>query len=251
MNTCYNPFSLEGKTILVTGASSGIGKACAIECAKAGARLILVARNEDRLKTTLSELDGDGHKFFICDLSDSEQIESLVSKIDSLDGLVLCAGIGKVAPIKFSSEKHFKRIFQTNFFSYTEFIRLSVKGKKLNPGSSVVFMDSVGGVTKFTFGNAMYGSSKAALNSYMKFCARELASNKIRVNCVCPGMVETPLIRNGAFGDEQLNLDIMQYPLGRYGQPNEIAMGVLYLLSDASAWVTGISLIIDGGYSIV
>ena len=250
MGVSYNPFSLEGKTILVTGASSGIGQETAIQCSKLGAKLIVTARNEDRLRSTLSQLDGEGHQLFLADLTCQEDAERLVNEIGQINGLVLCAGKGMTSPFPFSSREKFDEIFNVNFFAPVELLRLLVKKKKLEKGSSVVIVSSIGGIASFSLGNGVYGASKAALNSTMKFCARELAPKKIRVNTVNPGMVNTKLIQGGSISEEQHKLDMEKYPLKRYGEPEDIAFGIIYLLSNASSWVTGHSLIIDGGVTI-
>lgn len=246
-----NPFSLEGKTILVTGASSGIGKSIAVECSKLGAKIIISARDSERLNSTLSLLHGDGHLVINADLVTEDGINSLVSHIDAVDGAVLCAGKGVTLPVKFSSRIHMDNLFNLNFFSTVELVRVLYKKKKFHKGASIVLIDSVGGITRISPGNAIYGATKAALNSYMKFCAKEFSVSGIRVNCICPGMVDTPLIHRGTLSEEQLQQDAKKYPCGRYGRPEDVAYGAIYLLSDASSWVTGTSLFIDGGVSIV
>lgn len=250
MGVSYNPYSLEGKTILVTGASSGIGKETAIQCSKMGAKVIITARNEERLKETLSSLEGDGHQMILAELTDQEDVERLVGEVSALQGLVLCAGKGMTSPFPFSTREKYDEIFNVNFFAPVELLRLLVKKKKLDKESSVVFVSSIGGVKSFQLGNGVYGASKAAINSTMEFCAKELAAKKIRVNSVNPGMVNTKLIQSGTISEEQYKLDMEKYPLKRYGEPEDIALGIIYLLSDASSWVTGHSLVIDGGYTI-
>ncbi len=247
MGVVYNPFSLEGKTILVTGASSGIGQATAIECSKMGAKVVMTGRNAERLQETFSQLEGEGHSWMTADLTKEDEIVSLVDKIDKINGLVLCAGKGLSLPIMFSTREKFDEIFNVNFFSPIELLRLLAKKKKLATESSVVFILSIGGTGRWTPGNAIYGSSKAALKSMVQFNAIELAPKQIRVNGICPGMVETPLIHHGTLTQEQLDEDKKHYPLKRYGQPTDIANGVIYLLSNASSWVTGQSIVIDGG----
>ena len=246
----YNPYSLEGKIILITGASSGIGRATAIECSKMGAKLIITGRDEVRLKETFDQLDGIEHKYVIADLTTNEGLTELVNEVDVFNGLVLCAGKVLTAPVPFATRDKFDDIFEINFFSPIELLRLLLKEKKLLKDSSVIFVSSIGGIISFNYGNAIYGASKAAFNSIMKVCAKELAVRKIRVNSVNPGMVETKLANQGSFSQEQKELNIQQYPLKRYGNPEDIAFGIIYLLSDASSWVTGTSLIIDGGISI-
>lgn len=245
-----NPFSLEGKNILVTGASSGIGQATAVQCSKLGAKVIVTARNEERLNETLSKMEGDRHEIVIAELTHQADLEKLVDAIDNVNGVVLCTGKGMTSPFSFSTREKFDTVFEINFFAPVELLRLLVKKKKLVKESSVVFVSSVGGNNSFNVGNGVYGASKAALNSMMKFCAKELAPRKIRVNSVNPGMVNTKLIQGGSISEEQHKLDMEKYPLKRYGEPEEIAYGIIYLLSDASSWVTGHSLVIDGGLTI-
>ena len=246
----YNPFSLEGKTVLVTGASSGIGQETAIQCSKMGAQVLATARNVERLKETVSQMEGDGHKMIVADLTNQDDVNRLVGEVESLKGLVLCAGKGMTSPFPFSTRDKYDEIFDVNFFAPVELFRLLVRKKKLEKDASVVFVSSIGGNGSYSLGNGVYGASKAAVNSTMKFCARELASKKIRVNSVNPGMVNTKLIQGGAISEEQHKLDMEKYPLKRYGEPEDIAFGIIYLLSDASSWVTGHSLVIDGGVTI-
>ena len=242
-----NPFTLEGKTILVTGASSGIGKATAIACSKMGAKVVITGRNEDRLNETYHGLEGTGHSMFIGDLTDSSCIERIVADIPSLNGAVFCAGIATVKPVLFSQPKEYKSYFDVNFFSPIELLRLLAKKKKLTKGSSCVFIASIGGNYIWSPGNAIYGTTKAALKSAVNYFAVELAPKRIRVNSICPGMVETPLIKTDAYSQEQVETDKAVYPLGRYGKPEDIAYASIYLLSDASEWMTGSHIVIDGG----
>jgi len=250
MDTSYNPFSLEGKKILITGASSGIGQETAIQCSRLGAQIILTGRDKGRLNETYNQLSGEGHIQMIADLTIQEELENLVSSISDLDGVVLCAGKPKTLPFPFCTRENFDDVFNINFFSPIELLRLLVKKKKLNKNSSVVFVSSIGGVRAYGASNSIYGASKSAIDSMMKTCARELAPKKIRVNSVNPGMVETKLIHVGTITEEQLEADKKTYPLQRYGNPYDIAMGIVYLLSDASSWVTGHPLVIDGGKTI-
>jgi len=249
----YNPFSLEGKTILVTGASSGIGRAIATECAKMGANLIITARNEERLNAAFAGLDvesGQVHKVVIADLREAEQVETLITETGKIDGLVLCSGKGLTLPFQFSSRDRFDDIFETNFYAPVELMRMLYKKKQINKEASIVILVSLGGTEIFSGGNSIYGASKAALNSIMKFCAKEFAPRKVRVNSICPGMVDTPLIHRGTVSEEQLQEDMKRYPLKRYGVPQDIAYNAVYLLSDASSWMTGHSMVLDGGISI-
>ncbi len=250
MNTCYNPFSLEGKTILVTGASSGIGRATAIECSKMGASVIITARNQERLEKTLSMMQGDTHIARTLDVLDADSMAEFVNWLPALDGMVLCAGISVLTTAQFATPAKFQKVFQTNFFATVELTRLILKNKKISNGSSIVAIASIAGHSHYSYGNSMYGASKAALSSWMKFLAKELAIKNIRVNCICPGMVKTPLTAPGSLTQEQLEADEARYPLKRYGKPEEIAYACVYYLSDASSWVTGTNFVIDGGVTI-
>lgn len=245
----YNPFTLKGKTILVTGASSGIGQATAVECAQMGAEVVITGRDTKRLQAT-ADLVGTPKTLIAADLTNQEDVEHLVAALPPLDGAVLCAGNSTTLPLQFGSREKFDEMFNVNFFAPVELLRLMYKKKVLQKGASVVLIASIGGTHSFMPGNGVYGASKAALNSLMKYAAREYASRKIRVNSICPGMVDTPLIHRGTITEEQLAEDAKRYPLGRYGKPDDIANGVVYLLSDASSWLTGHDLVIDGGFSI-
>lgn len=250
METKKNPFSLEGKTILVTGASSGIGRETALSCARMGANVVITGRNAERLKETFDQLETSNKTQFLADMTVNEDVESLVASLPPLDGAVLCAGNSITLPLQFGTREKFDDMFDVNFFAPMELLRLIYKKKLLQKGASVVLIASIGGTHSFMPGNGVYGASKAALNSVMKYAAREYASRKVRVNSICPGMVDTPLIHRGAITEEQLAEDAKRYPLGRYGRPEDIANGALYLLSDASSWLTGHDLVIDGGFSI-
>ena len=246
-----NPFSLEGKKILVTGASSGIGRATAIECSNLGASLVITGRNETRLNETLSSLSSADHKAMIADITCSDDLENLINSVDTIDGLVMCAGKGMMLPMQFSTRDKFIDVLDSNFLYPVELLRILIKKKKLKKNSSVVVVSSMGGTHFYTVGNGIYGASKAALDSYMKFSARELAPKGIRVNRVLPAMVDTPLIHHSSVSKEEHDKDAQTYPLKRYGRPEDVAYAIIYLLSDASSWVTGTSLVIDGGKSLV
>ena len=250
MGVTYNPYSLEGKCILVTGASSGIGRTTAIECSKLGAQLIITGRSEERLKTTFSYLESSGNFSFLADLTNQQDVFQLVEKTPILDGVVLCAGKAAVKPFAYCKPSLFEDIFEVNFFSQVELVRLLLKNNKLSKNASIVVVASVGGVYDHTIGNTVYGTSKASLNAFTKYCALELASKKIRVNSVNPGVIQTEMVKVGLITEEQYAKDIQKYPLGRYGETKDVSYGIIYLLSDASSWVTGHSLVIDGGLTI-
>ena len=246
----YNPYSLEGKTILVTGASSGIGRTTAIECSKMGAKMVITARNEERLKETLSALEGDGHKMLLADLGNEEDLDKLVSELPKLDGIVNNAGFTKTLPLQFVKREQLAEVLNVNTIAPILLLHKILKKKLLNNGSSVVFTSSIAGLGLTAPGNSMYTSSKGAISAYIKNAALELAPKKIRVNAVCPGMVKTSIMELGTVTASQLEEDEKKYPLGRYGEPRDIALSIIYLLSNASAWVTGTNMVIDGGISL-
>ncbi len=248
--TGYNPYSLEGRTILVVGASSGIGQRTAIECSKLGAKVVICARKPDALQETLTQMEGEGHQILLAELTNQEDLERLSKECPVVDGLVLSAGKGLTLPIQFATREKYDEIMDVNFYSQVETLRLLLKKKKISKGSSVVFVSSIGGVKIFNVGGAIYGASKSAIDATMKFCAKELAPKRIRVNSVNPGMTRTKFIERGTLTEEQFMADAEKYPLKRYGEPIDIALGIIYLLSDASSWVTGQALCIDGGITI-
>lgn len=250
MEMRFNPFSLENKTILVTGASSGIGQATALACAGMGANVVITGRDPGRLQATSDQLGSQCKAMIPADLTVTVDVETLIKALPPLDGAVLCAGNSTTLPLQFGTREKFDEMFDVNFFAPVELLRMLYKKKVLQKGASVVLIASIGGTHSFMPGNGVYGASKAALNSVMKFAAREYSSRKVRVNSICPGMVDTPLIHRGTITEEQLAEDAKRYPLGRYGQPEDIANGAVYLLSDASSWLTGHDLVIDGGFSI-
>lgn len=246
-----NPFSLENKKILITGASSGIGQATAIECSKLGAQIVITGRNEERLNSTLNSLHGDGHIVMSADLNNNKSIGMLIDQSPQYDGIVLSVGKNIITPIIFSNRDKYFDIFNTNLFSQIELVRLLLSAKKIKNNASLVFVVSIGGTSNFSVGYSIYGASKAALKSYISYCALELSHKKIRVNGVCPGMVNTPMTHDSNLTQQQIDADIEKYPLKRYGSAEEISYGIIYLLSDASSWFTGQFLVIDGGRSLL
>jgi len=244
-----NPFSLSNKIILITGASSGIGKSIAIECSKMGAKLVITGRNSERLSDTYHQLYETGHQQIIADLNDELQVKKLVEQIPNLHGVVLCAGIDKRMPVKFLNREDFDKIMQTNFFSPSLLAQLLLKRKKIEKKSSIVIISSIAAFAA-DMGHAMYSASKGALNSFARVMALELAPQQIRVNCIQPGVVDTNMLQSGILTEEQFREEEKRYPLGRFGKPEDIAYSAIYLLSDATSWVTGSSLIIDGGITL-
>lgn len=247
----YNPYSLEGKTILVTGASSGIGQATAIECSKMGAEVVVTARNKERLEQTMSMLDGNNHSMIISDLADIESLNQLVEQMPVINGFSYNAGIACIKPVVFYKENDIQTVMQTNAIAAAMLTKACMKKKKLAKGASLVFTSSIEGPFGTGKGNGVYGMSKAALSAFVKTAALELSAKGVRCNTINPGMVKTPLITSGEISEEQLQLDAQKYPLGRYGEPHEIALATIYLLSDAAAWITGTELKIDGGITLL
>lgn len=245
-----NPFSLEGKTILITGAASGIGRATAKECANMGASLVLMDLNVDGLDSVKNEIGDKTIPSFAIDLTDYELLCNAVSQLPKLDGVFSNAGIVKSLMAKFSGKEDMEKIFEVNTFSHINLIQQLIAQKKLNKGASIVFTSSMSGVYAGLVGGSLYGATKAAIVGYTKALAIELAPRGIRVNTIHPGMIETPLTKGTALSQNVLNEDAKNYPLGRYGKPEEVAYAVVYLLSDATVWMTGSKLLLDGGYSV-
>lgn len=246
----YNPFSLEGKTILVTGASSGIGRAVAVECSKMGALVFLSARNEARLRETMDMMEGDGHQIITADLTNEADILALVEQLPVLDGVVLNAGVAGLVPTQAISAAKLQEMQQINLNAPILLTRSLVKKRKLNNPSSLVFTSSAAGVYRTSVGNAIYATTKCGIDAFMRTAALELASRGIRCNSVNPAMIETELIKNLPVSEEEKEKNLARYPMHRYGKPEEVAYAVIYLLSDAAAWTTGTALKIDGGLTL-
>lgn len=250
MKQCSDsPFSLSGKKILITGASSGIGKACALFCAELGADIIAIGRNSARLKETFDQINelGGENQYIEADLTDDSQLENIVSNVDSIQGLVFSAGTVNVSPVAFTDFKKIEDLINVNFKPVAFLTQQLLKKKKLKSGSSVVAISSALGNVGFMPGNASYGVSKASVEAWMKYCALEYAKKNIRFNCIQPGGIETPMANLENLTEEQKKADISQVPMGRYGQPEEIAAAACFLLSDVASYITGASIAIDGG----
>ena len=240
-----NPFTLSGKTILVTGASAGIGRGIAIACAGMGAQVILTARNTERLQDTLAMLEGKGHTCIVADLTKEKERTTLVEQLPMLDGVVQCAGVGSRVPCKMLTQDDLDHVMKTNAEAPMLLQAQLLSEKKIKKQASLVYIASAA-ATMPSSGNAVYSASKAAMIAYAKCLAQELAPRQIRVNCISPTMVWTDLALVGATV-EQLQEAQQLYPLKRYGQPEDIANLAIYLLSDASAWMTGSNIEITGG----
>ena len=244
--TGFNPFSLEGKTILVTGASSGIGRGIAVTCSKMGATMIINGRNKERLHETLSLMEGENHLVAVCDLTMSTSLIEMVGNLPKLDGVVQCAGMGQRKPCKDLLLEDVNQVMDVNFIAPVMLQAELLRQKKINKGASIVFVASIASLSS-SFGNSVYSASKGAIISYANCLALELAPRKIRVNCISPAMVWTDLILVDGTDEVRLKEDEQKYPLKRYGQPEDIANLAVYMLSDASTWMTGSNVKISGG----
>lgn len=242
----FNPFTLKDKTVLVTGGSSGIGRGIAIECSKAGAQVIIVGRNEAKLKDTVQSLSGEGHQYIIGDLTQENDITAIVNKLPKLNGVVHCAGIGHRKMCKQILPEDVDTVMNINFKAPVLLQSSLLANKKMQAAASIVFIASKAAESP-SAGNAIYSASKGAIISYSKCLAIELASRQIRVNCICPAMVWTDLILHGTATKEDLEQEQLKYPLKRYGQPVDVANLAIYILSDASAWMTNSCLDLTGG----
>ena len=246
----YNPFSLEGKTILITGGAGGIGTAAAKTCVGLGARVILTDIREEALATTLATLpsSAEPNLCFTADLTDAEQLAAFVDFCSILDGVVCNAGVMKLTLTQFITEEELTRIQKINLNAPILLTRSLLKKKKVRKGGSIVFTASAAGVYRVSPGNGIYATTKCGIDAFMRTVALEFGPKGIRCNSVNPGMVETALI--GSFTEGQKEKEKQNYPLRRFAQPEDIANGIAYLLSDASSFVTGTALKIDGGMTL-
>lgn len=247
----FNPFSIAGKTILVTGAGSGMGKATAVACSRMGAKVVAIAHKLEDCENIMPTLEGAGHQAFALDLSDEESWKPMLGADFILDGIASCAGIAYMSPFSFIGNDEIDRVFGVNFRGPVMLVRSLLKKKKLNKGASVVFVSSVDGPKVVHPGNSVYSASKSALVGMARNMAIDLAPKKIRVNCILPGTTDTPMIRTDNVTEEDLAENVKKFPLKRYGTPEDMAFAIIYLLSDASSFVTGTELVVDGGYSLV
>ena len=254
METRFSPFSLNGKNIIVTGASSGIGQRIAVSCSQMGARVAMIARNKERLEETRSQMSGEGHVIVSYDLTDLEHqkglVADIVEKMGLIDGLVNCAGISTVLPLKLMIPETVEQYFRTNVYAPIELTRQVLGVKNVNKqGASVIFFASVMGVVGEN-AKSLYSMTKGAVISGARSLAIEYAKKKIRVNVVSPGVVVTPINAHQPYiaVPEKRAILEAKHPLG-LGETEDIANACVFLLSDASKWITGQNLVIDGGYS--
>lgn len=251
-----NPFAIEGKTILVTGATSGIGRAAAVTCAQMGAKVIAVGRNQEKLADLQAELESGElreleHLYISADITDKAQVQALVETVSGIDGIACCAGVADMSPFAFVFQEEIEQVFQINCFAPVMLVNRLLKAKKLSKGSSVVFVSSVDGPKIVHAGNSVYSGSKSALVGMARNMAIDLVGKKIRVNCVLPGTTDTPMIHTGSATDETLAETAKSLPMKRFAQPKEIANAIIFLLSDAASYITGTEITVDGGNSII
>ena len=240
-------FSLKGKTIIVTGASSGIGKQTAIDLSKAGATIIITGRNEERLNETFYALQGESHIHFTADLLDFDSLVTHAERLPVLNGIVHSAGVTGHLPAKFIGANDISEILRINYMAPVLLTAALLRKKKVAPSASIVFLSSI--TTKYPYyGGALYGSSKAALEAYSRVLSIELAAKGIRSNCVSPSFVRTPMVDDAGktISNEVLEKFEKIMPLG-FGEPSDVSSAILYLLSDASKWVTGSNMVLGGG----
>jgi NAD(P)-dependent dehydrogenase (short-subunit alcohol dehydrogenase family) len=245
-----NPFSLKEKNILVTGASSNIGRQIAIRCSEMGGNMVVLGRNEDRLRETYNDLTPTNNQQIVFDLLEQEKIPQLVEKLPVLDGIVMSAAVFDTTVIRHISGDKLRRMFDTNTFGNIILLQQLLKKKKVNLSASVIFISSVASYRPYK-GNSLYSATKGAINSFSKVAALELSSQKIRVNCIHPGIVKRITgLREGVITVEEQKKEEERFPLG-FGHPDDIAYAAVYLLSDRARWITGTDMIVDGGQSII
>jgi NAD(P)-dependent dehydrogenase (short-subunit alcohol dehydrogenase family) len=243
-----NPFSLEGRTILVTGASSGLGRQIALSCAEMGARLVISGRDQTRLDATLGELAGNGHRRIAAELTDPAQLQRLAEEAQTLNGVVHCAGISRLAPIRMASSNHLSEVWKINYEAPILLTQRLIGKNQVAPEGSILFLSSIAAFIGVA-GVGVYSGSKAALIATMRCLAMEVVRRKIRVNCLAPALVETPLLEATEKMVADIEVTRSSYPLG-FGKPEDVANAAIFFLSSASRWITGTTLVMDGGLTI-
>ena len=250
----HSPFSLKNKNIMITGASSGIGRQCAISCSLMGANVVLVARNEQRLKETYQKLAPGNHLFFCQDITEYKKLKDIVieavSKIGLITGFIHSAGIEITLPARSMNSEKYEQLFATNVISGFEIAKIISNKKFINhQGASFVFIASITGIFGVK-GLVGYSSSKGALIAGARSLSLELAARNITVNCISPGLIMTDLMKKffSKLENDQLENRVRNYPLG-IGRTEDVANACVFLLSDAAKWITGTNLVVDGGRS--
>lgn len=246
-----NSFNLSSKTILVSGATSGIGLELCKQIYYSGGNFIGFGRSISVLSSFIEENEIKESCALKFDLEDLSEIKYFISNISKIDGFVHSAGIVQNNPIQFLNFKLYESIRKVNLDSALILVHELLSQKKFNKPSSIVFLSSISGLLGMK-GNTLYGITKASLNLMTKTFSNELASKGIRVNSVAPGMVNTKITQDAVefLSEEVINLDKKKYPLG-YGEPQDVALPVVFLLSEASKWITGQVITVDGGRTSV
>lgn len=243
-----NPFSLEGQRILVTGASSGLGRQIALSSAAMGASLVISGRDDKRLQETLAALAGSGHRAVAAELTDAQQMQRLADEAGTLNGVVHCAGISRLVPIRMASAQHIAEVWKINYEAPVLLTQRLIAKNQIAPEGSILFLSSIAAYIGVA-GVGVYSGTKAALIATMRCLAMEVVKRRIRVNCLAPALVQTPLLE----ATQQMVTDIeatkSAYPLG-FGMPEDVANAAVFFLSGASRWITGTTLVMDGGLTI-
>lgn len=247
-----NPFALRDHKILVTGASSGIGKAIALCCAHMGAEVIGVGRDEARLQVTqlnLNAISSKPHRTLRADLTHASERESLVAALGGpINGLVHSAGISRLSPVRMMTEQHLREVQAINVEAPMLLTQALLKRNLIAVDSSIVFIASIAAHIGVP-GVAAYSGTKAALIAMMRCLAMEVVKRRIRANCLSPALVETPLLDATATLLGSMEEERKSYPLG-FGKPEDVANAAVFLLSSASRWITGTTIVMDGGLTI-
>jgi len=246
--SAHDPFSLAGKRILVTGASSGIGRQIAITCAQMGAQLAISGRNAERLQSTFAELEGEHHVQIVADLTRQEDLDRVLNESGVVNGVVHAAGISKLVPFRLISQQHMDDMFSSNTFAPMLLSKGLLAKKRIAANGSILFVASIGSHVG-PMATGAYAASKAALLGAMRTLAREVAKQGIRANCIAPGYVRTPMLDDlGQSGGNMADL-LNLAPLG-LGEPEDVAYAAVFYMSDASRWATRNYFVVDGGLTV-
>ena len=243
-----DPFRLEGKQVLVTGASSGIGRCVALTCAEFGACVIASGRDEARLDKTVQSMRGEGHRGIRAELTASDDRDRLVDSVGELHGLVHCAGISRLAPIRMASASHVDEVWRVNYEAPILLTQRLLAKNRVATDGSIVFISSIAAFIGVA-GVGVYSGTKAALIATMRCLAMEVVKRRIRVNCLAPALVESPLLEATEKVVMSIETTKADYPLG-FGKPEDVANAAVFFLSSASRWITGTTLVMDGGLTV-
>lgn len=241
-------FNLDGKIILVTGASSGIGRQIALSCAQAGAQIIASGRDAQRLDATLEAMPNAGHRTLALDLCDDAAVKAAVGALGKIDGVVHGAGISLLAPLRLATRSHIESQLASNLVGPMMLTQQLLLRNAIQQGGAVVFISSISAHIG-VHGVSSYSASKGALEAMARSLSMEVAKKGIRVNCLAPGLVQTPMFEAALNTTGGLDETIKNYPLG-LGQPEDVAHAAIFFLSPASRWITGTTLVLDGGHTV-